>query len=71
MKADNFCYWLQGMMELGDPETISEEQLDDIKAHLRITFKYDIDLRYGDEAHQERLNTIHNPNLPYGVGVKC
>ena len=63
MKADNFCYWLQGMMELSDPDTITEEQLDDIKAHLRIAFKYDIDQRYGDEEHQTALSRIHNPDF--------
>jgi len=68
MKADNFCYWLQGFMELTDPKTISEEQLDDIKAHLRIAFKYDIDLRYGDEAHQAKLSEIHDP---MGTRVNC
>ena len=61
MKADNFCYWLQGLMELEDPKTITEEQLNDIKAHLRITFKYDIDKRYGDDKHQEVLSRLHNP----------
>jgi hypothetical protein len=71
MKADNFCYWLQGLMELENPETITKEQLDDIKAHLRITFKYDIDLRYGDKEHQKRLSSIHNPGSYPGAVVNC
>lgn len=71
MKADNFCYWLQGMMELGDPETISKEQLDDIKAHLRIAFKYDIDQRYGDKKHQEALSRIHNPHEFTTTAINC
>ncbi len=70
MKADNFVYWLQGFMELQDPETITKEQLDDIKAHLRITFKYHIDLSYGDEEHQKKLSEIHNP-FPSDVKFNC
>lgn len=70
MKAENFCYWLQGFMELQSPKTITKEQLDDIKAHLRITFKYDIDLSYGDEEHQKRLSNIHNLS-PTDTKVNC
>jgi len=68
MKAENFCYWLQGFCEIGDPEVITEEQLNDIKAHLKITFKYDIDLSYGDKKHQNALNKIHNPG---GHEINC
>ena len=57
-------------MELQDPETITKEQLDDIKAHLRITFKYHIDLSYGDEEHQKKLSEIHNP-FPSDVKFNC
>jgi len=70
MKADNFVYWLQGFMELQDPETINKEQLDDIKAHLKIAFKYDIDLRYGDAKQQKKLSDIHNPH-PLDIKVNC
>ncbi|MCK5537555.1 MAG: hypothetical protein KAI79_12065 [Bacteroidales bacterium] len=59
MKAANFCYWLQGMMELVDPKTITREQLDDIQAHLKIVFKYDIDPSYGDTKHQIKLTDLH------------
>ena len=69
MKADNFCYWLQGYMELENPDTIDEVKLEDIKAHLRIAFKYDIDLRYGDKKHQEKLSYIHNPDM--GAVINC
>ena len=70
MKADNFCYWMQGLMELGNPDTIDEVQLADIKAHLRMVFKYDIDLKYGGEKHQRRLSQIHNPSN-HEVKIKC
>lgn len=70
MKSDNFCYWLQGFMELQNPKEITVEQLDDIKAHLRIVFKYDIDLSYGDKEHQKRLSDIHNPH-PMDIKFNC
>lgn len=69
MKAENFCYWLQGYMELQNPKQISSKELDDIKAHLRITFKYDIDLSHGDANHQKRLSEIHNPES--GIKLNC
>lgn len=61
MTAQNFVYWLQGFMELQDPKVINKEQLKDIQDHLRIAFKYNIDLSYGDKEHQLELSKIHNP----------
>lgn len=70
MKADNFCYWLQGFMELGSPDIVTEEQLSDIKAHLRIVFKYDIDLSYGNKTHQQLLSSLHGMSL-HVPSVNC
>lgn len=64
MTAENFVYWLQGFMELAEPEKITKAQLGDIKDHLRLAFKDDIDQRYGDETHQQELSDIHNPPGP-------
>lgn len=70
MTAENFVYWLQGYMELANPEIITEEQLSDIKDHLRLAFKDDIDKRYGDAEHQKTLSAIHNP-YPGDVQLNC
>ena len=34
----NFCYWLQGYLEVGNPETIDREQLKTIREHLDNVF---------------------------------
>lgn len=70
MKADNFCYWLQGFIELGDPDKITQEQMKEIRDHLKIVFKYDIDTRYGDSKHQAKLSSIHNPG-DIGIAFNC
>lgn len=73
MKSSEFCYWLQGMFELGDVRSLSEHQTKIIKQHLALVFKHDIDPSYGDKAHQEELQAIHDgPKPPHepigGVG---
>jgi len=34
----DFCYWLQGLLELGNPEILDKEQVKTIKEHLDQTF---------------------------------
>lgn len=36
MNAENFCYWLQGWLEIQNPVTINALQLQEIKNHLSI-----------------------------------
>ncbi len=35
----NFCYWLQGIFEVTDPQGLSKTQLDVVKEHLGLVFK--------------------------------
>lgn len=41
MKSTEFCYWLQGVLELAKPETLNEKQTDIIKRNLTKVFKDD------------------------------
>lgn len=34
-----FCYWLQGYFEIGKPETLDKEQVQEIKNHLALVFR--------------------------------
>lgn len=63
MKAVEFCYWLQGFIEVGNPTSVSDEQFDMIKRHLGLVFIHDIDPSYPAEQ-QEKLNEVHNGPLP-------
>ena len=38
MTAEQFCYWLQGMLEIQDPKSLNEKQLKIIKDHLQLVF---------------------------------
>lgn len=34
MTSQEFCYWLQGFFELGNPESLTEQQVQVINNHL-------------------------------------
>lgn len=38
MSPENFCYWLQGYFEIGKEETLTKEQVEEIKNHLHLVF---------------------------------
>lgn len=60
MTSRDFCYWLQGYFEVAQPEEISDKELDQIKKHLNLVFKHEIDPSMGNAQHQNELNQIHN-----------
>lgn len=39
MTPENFCYWLQGLLEIGNPSELDSEQVEIIKEHLNLVFK--------------------------------
>ena len=39
MTAENFVYWLQGMLEISNPETITKEQIQVIKDHIALVLR--------------------------------
>ena len=49
------CFWLQGFFEVANPESISGEQLEQIKNHLNLVFKHEIDPSMGPKEHQQKL----------------
>lgn len=64
MKSVEFCYWLQGLFELGKPEALNAEQTDLVRRHLAMVFTHEIDPSYGPND-QKKLNELH------GAGVKA
>jgi hypothetical protein len=62
MTSRDFCYWLQGFIEIshvGGDVRLSADQLACVKAHLNLVFKHEIDPSFGDEKKQAELNKIH------------
>lgn len=37
MTTEQFTYWLQGFMEIANPTTLNEQQVQEIKNHLALT----------------------------------
>lgn len=64
MTSRDFCFWLQGYLELADePGTTSaldERKVETIKKHLALAFIHDIDPSMGDADTQAKLNAHHN-----------
>jgi hypothetical protein len=38
MTSDQFLYWLQGFMEVANPKTLNESQVQIIRDHLNLVF---------------------------------
>jgi phosphoenolpyruvate carboxylase len=70
MTSRDFCYWLQGIFEVIQPETLNSRQIAQIRAHLNMVFIHEIDPSFPEEQ-QEKLNVAHNepeklkPNTEY------
>jgi hypothetical protein len=73
MTSRDFCYWLQGFMELsvaseqtGIHVGLTVEQTRLISRHLNLVFAHEIDPSQGPPFHQAVLNQIHgsDPNAP-------
>lgn len=83
MKAESFCYWLQGFFEMAEPKTLSAEQVKMLRAHLHLVFQHDIDpaeLAHlppeKAEAKAAELQEIHDKGKkpahhPYDALARC
>jgi hypothetical protein len=66
----DFCYWLQGLFELGDPKALDEKQTDLVKRHLAMVFLHEIDPSAGGPAQPAALNDAHQGKKPQPVVPK-
>lgn len=72
MTARDFCFWLQGFFELANPEAeLSIGQKHEIKNHLALVFKHEIDPSMGNKKKQNELNEMHGSKLPDRVLLRC
>lgn len=39
MSPQDFCYWLQGLLEVGRPASLDSHQIQQIKDHLDLVFE--------------------------------
>jgi hypothetical protein len=76
MTSRDFCYWLQGVFEVGGATSLDEKQTAIVAQHLALVFKHEIDPSMGGPKHQQELNKIHHgttvsPGLPDGTLLRC
>ncbi len=78
MTARDFCYWLQGKIEIdGEAKPLTATQVEVIQRHLSLVFAHDIDPKAGGAEVQEKLSKVHNPHqyLQYppdsAIQVRC
>ncbi len=81
MTSRDFCYWLQGLFELSDCDkdktlsSLSMEQTQCVRRHLKMVFAHEIDPSMGLPAHQDALNHLHgggaSGGLPDGALIRC
>jgi hypothetical protein len=72
----DFCYWLQGCLEMGQIKTMTEEQVNILKAHLNLVFVHEIDPSFQPtteimsqeafDAYKKKLDEVHKPQ-PQGT----
>lgn len=66
MTPENFCYWLQGVMEVVDPQELNREQVEIIKEHLQLVFKKETKLKLTEGKIDFNDYTGFSPDLLYG-----
>jgi len=72
MTSRDFCFWLQGYLELApDLAAIDPQAKQKIRNHLAMVFKHEIDPSSGPVKHQFDLSQIHEGPLPEGTLLRC
>lgn len=68
MTSRDFVYWFQGLMEIGNPETLTKEQLTIVKNHLNLVFLHEIDpsLNVGKTKEKvKELQDVHDGKVDW------
>lgn len=67
MTAEQFVYWLQGFMEVSNPDTINKSETQVIKDHLQLVFNKQTPDRYPNVSipFVQPANPPYEPGKPY------
>ena len=67
MTAEQFVYWLQGFMEVANPDAIGKRETQVIKDHLQLVFNKQTPNRYPDVSipFVQPANPLYEPGKPY------
>lgn len=58
MTSERFCYWLQGFLELAEPEKLTPKQVEVIKNHLSLVFEKPVDTGLPNAEYQKKLREL-------------
>ena len=70
MSPENFIYWLQGFLEIQNPQNITETQVQIIKDHIALVLKKETPVRTLEDM-AKKYNICQNLSLPYNNPVSC
>ena len=68
MTAEQFVYWLQGFMEVANPNTIGESETQVIKDHLQLVFNKQTPDRYPLGVPNVSIPFVQPATPPYEPG---
>lgn len=64
MTSRDFCFWLQGLFEVGRADVLDFDQVKIVRRHLDMVFQHEIDPSMGPESHQAKLSETHSGLVP-------
>lgn len=71
MKSRDFCYWLQGILEVGyNGNGLTADQVEQIQNHLGMVFVHEIDPSF-PVAQKPALDKAHSPNSATQTVMRC
>ena len=62
MQSRDFCFWLQGLFEVANPQELDIRATTLIKQHLALVFRHEIDPSMPDPTGE--LQSIHDGGKP-------
>lgn len=65
MSPESFIYWLNGFMEIADPKSLDEKQLQVIKDHIALVLKKETPYRKSDKT-EFSIPLVGDPSLKPG-----
>jgi len=66
MTSRDFCFWLQGFIEIGRPKELNDAQVKIIMRHLQLVFIHEID----PSMPNPKLDAVHNSD-PSKILMRC
>ena len=70
MTSRDFCYWLQGHLEISGAKALDEPQTEMVKRHLALVFRHEIDPSNGADEEYHAVHSGREVNIE-NLPVSC